>query len=207
MLSTTLLSLARVVHILVVLLASLVPSQAGNSTANGTLDAVSNAGGIVVQLALGLLLLSFEVLLATLLLKVLQCVSEVSNGAVNNDPISSYLRADEATNSLLSGADSLVPRTAGTVGIVLGHARGSSSEAGNLRSGVRSIVLNISLVLLSLALVLVGGAASEGANQVLGGAGGRVHIGLEGRGVVVVGGHVGLFGWMEVIGRSGLFVG
>ena len=71
MLSTALPGLALVVEVLVVLLARLVAGEASNGAADSALNAVADAGGVVVQLALGLLALALEVLLATLLLQVL----------------------------------------------------------------------------------------------------------------------------------------
>lgn len=75
MLSAALLSLAGVVHVLVVLLARLVAGQASDGTTDGALETVADARSVVVELTLGFLLLALEILLATLLLKVLHQVS------------------------------------------------------------------------------------------------------------------------------------
>jgi hypothetical protein len=70
-LSTALLGLALVVLALVLVLGTLVAGQASHGAADGTGDTVANAAGVVVDLALGLLLLTLEVLLATSLLQAL----------------------------------------------------------------------------------------------------------------------------------------
>lgn len=67
-LGTTLLRLALIVQLLVVCLAFLVSSETSDSAANSSLDTVSHAMAVVVQLALCLLLLALEVLLTSRLL-------------------------------------------------------------------------------------------------------------------------------------------
>lgn len=67
-LGTALLRLALGTHLLVVGLASLVTRDAREGAADGTLGAASEAGAKVAELALGLLLLALEVLLAAGLL-------------------------------------------------------------------------------------------------------------------------------------------
>ena len=64
MLDTALLGLALGAHLLVVRLAGLVARDARDGTTDGALDAAGDAGAKVVELALGLLLLALEVLLA-----------------------------------------------------------------------------------------------------------------------------------------------
>lgn len=71
LLRTTLLRLAPVMHVLVVLLPLLVAGQVSDGAADGALGPVTNAACVVVELAPCLLLLSLEILLAALLLKVL----------------------------------------------------------------------------------------------------------------------------------------
>lgn len=64
-LDATLLSLALSTHLFVVGLSSVVAGDARNGTSNGSLDTTSNTAAKVGQLALSLLLLTLEVLLAT----------------------------------------------------------------------------------------------------------------------------------------------
>lgn len=70
-LGTTLAGLAGVVLVLVLLLGGSVASHAGEGSTDSAGDTVTNTLGVVVDLALGLLLLTLEVLLATGLLKTL----------------------------------------------------------------------------------------------------------------------------------------
>lgn len=72
MLDPPLLCLAVRTHLVVVLLAGLVTSQAGNGTTERALSAVGHAGAEVAELTLGLLLLALEVLLAAGVLERLQ---------------------------------------------------------------------------------------------------------------------------------------
>ena len=75
-LGTTLLSLAGIVLLLVLGLRTGISRQAGDTSTDGTRHAISNAGAKVVELTLGLLLLSLEVLLATALLQALELKSQ-----------------------------------------------------------------------------------------------------------------------------------
>lgn len=72
MLDSPLLCLAIRAHLVVVLLAGLVTSQAGNGTTESALGAVGHAGAEITELTLGLLLLALEVLLAAGVLERLQ---------------------------------------------------------------------------------------------------------------------------------------
>lgn len=72
MLGTALLSFSSVVLLLVLRLGSLVARQTRNSTANGASGTIRNARAEIAQLTTSLLLLTLEILLATLLLNVLQ---------------------------------------------------------------------------------------------------------------------------------------
>ncbi len=65
-----------------------------------------------------------------------------------------YLRTNKSTDSLLSRADSLVPRTGRAIGVVLGDAVGRGCQAGELGCRMRGIVLGLGLLLLGLALSL-----------------------------------------------------
>lgn len=170
MLGTTLLSLADIVLLLVLGPSRGVTSDAGESTADSARNTVSNAGAEVVQLALGLLLLALEVLLATGLLQ--------------------GLDSESVANGLLGRAGSLVPAASGAVRVVGGDAGGSDSGAGDLDGGLGGIVLKLRLILLGLAVVLVACVASDGADGRLDCASDAVDSGLEG-GSVVVGRHGG----------------
>lgn len=70
-LGATLLSLASVMLLLVVGLSSLIARQASDGTANGARDTIGHARAKIGELATSLLLLTLEVLLASLLLEVL----------------------------------------------------------------------------------------------------------------------------------------
>lgn len=74
MLGTALLSLAGVVLLLVVSLGGLVTSEAGDGTTDGARHTVSHTGAEVAELALGLLLLTLEVLFTARLLQRLLCL-------------------------------------------------------------------------------------------------------------------------------------
>lgn len=112
---------------------------------------------------------------------------------------STNLAADESTDSLLSGACGLVPRTLGAIRAVLSDGtRAREGGTGELGGSVGSLVLGLSLLLLGLALGLVASAAGEVTNGVLDGAGGGVDVGLEGGGVVV-----GHFDWCEGVDGFG----
>jgi hypothetical protein len=105
---------------------------------------------------------------------------EVSGGRLT------YLRTNQATKHLLSTTNSLVPASLLAVRVVLGYsaaAGGRVAHAGDSR--MRSVVLNLSLVLLGLAFSLVCVAASDRAEDVLCGAADGVDVGLEGGGVLV----------------------
>ena len=71
-LNTTLGGLAVSAHLVVVSLALIVTHDTSHGTTNDTLGAVSDAAGEIAKLALGLLLLSLEILLATGVLQGLQ---------------------------------------------------------------------------------------------------------------------------------------
>lgn len=64
-LSTALLGFSLCTHLIIVSLATLIASQTSDRAANSALCPVGNAAAKIVQLALGLLLLSFEILLTT----------------------------------------------------------------------------------------------------------------------------------------------
>jgi hypothetical protein len=67
-----------------------------------------------------------------------------------------YLRANESTNSLLGGANGLIPRTLGAVWVVLGDGTGRRSRViANLGCCMGSLVLEFSLRLLGFASVLL----------------------------------------------------
>lgn len=74
--------------------------------------------------------------------------------------ICAYLVADQTTNSLLCGPDSLVPGAGTPVGVVLGHTRCGNRSARDLRGSVRHVVLELSLVLLLFSLSLVFGSCN-----------------------------------------------
>ncbi len=97
--------------------------------------------------------------------------------------------AEKTTNGLLGGADSLVPGTVGAVGAILGDAAvARDADAGSLDAGLRLLVLSLGLVLGNLALSLLAGVASQTANSALNGTRGRVDVGLEsGGGLLLVG--------------------
>jgi hypothetical protein len=99
--------------------------------------------------------------------------------------ICAYLTANNIADELLACTNSLVPRTLLAVWIISRNTAGGGSEAWALGRGVAQVVLDISLVLLGDALVLVAGGAGEVAEGLLDGAGGRVDVGLDGRGVIV----------------------
>lgn len=71
MFHTTLLSLAIGTHLIVVSLSILVASKTGNGAADSALNARSNTGAQVIQLPLGFLLLTLEILLLTSRLQIL----------------------------------------------------------------------------------------------------------------------------------------
>lgn len=109
--------------------------------------------------------------------------------------------AEKTTNGFLGGADSLVPRTIGAVGAILGDAAvARDADAGSLDASLGLLVLSLGLILSDLALSLIAGVASQTANSALNGTGCRVHVGLEsGGGLLLVGlvrhdGGVGYFG-------------
>ena len=158
-LSSTLLSLADIVLLLVIDLSGLVASDASNSAANRAGHAIADTTSQIGDLALSFLLLTLEVLLASRLLKTL-CGIQVSNIVRNSIACSlqdTYLSSDEASNGFLGRADGLLVGTRGAVGVVLGDfTSGRSSSAGELGGSFGGIVLLISLVLLGLALNLYG---------------------------------------------------
>lgn len=134
-LGSTLLGLANIVLLLVVNLSGLVACDAGNGAAESARDTVSDTATQVANLALGLLLLALEVLLATGLLQALS--------------------SDETAEGFLGRADGLVVRTLGAVGVVPGDlTRRRSGSAGELGGCLRGIILLVCLVLLVLALSL-----------------------------------------------------
>src|SRR6478609_5172713 len=84
-----------------------------------------------------------------------------------------HLVSNQVADGFLSRADSLVPRTLGAVGIVTGNgARTRDGGTGEFGGSMRGLVLSLGLVLASLALDLVAGAASQVAKSVLDGASG-----------------------------------
>lgn len=104
-LNTALSSLALVMHVCILGLLSAIPGQPSDGTAQGTLDAVTDALSKVVQLSLCLCPLSFEVLFAALLFEV--------------------LAPNETADGLFGGSQSLVPLALGALAAVFGgHARG-----------------------------------------------------------------------------------
>lgn len=119
---------------LILSLISSVASQAGNCTANGTLDTVADTLSVVVDLSGSLLLLALGVLALALLLE--------------------SLCANEPTDHFLAGAKSLVPRTFAAVGIVLGYTRGRDGVASGISSSVGEVVLSVGLSLLRFTLAL-----------------------------------------------------
>lgn len=72
MFGSALLSLAGVMLVLVFSLLDPVTRQAGNTAAEGSSSTIGGTGNVVVDLALGFLLLTLKVLLAAGLLKALQ---------------------------------------------------------------------------------------------------------------------------------------
>lgn len=116
------------------------------------------------------------------------------------------LRPDHIPQHLLAGADGLVPRARGAVGVVLGDgAGGREREGAGLGRRLRRVVLGGRGLLLLLAGALVRRVACQGAEAFLHGALGCVDGGLEGRGLVA-GGSVG-HGSGVGIGVGGVLVG
>lgn len=107
MLSTTLLSLPNIVLLLSLQLCVPIASDTSEGTTNCTRDTVCDAGAVVVKLTLGFLAFTFGVLLGSCALEIL--FEYVSNGRFKQKRSSTYLRTNEATNSLLSTSHSLVP--------------------------------------------------------------------------------------------------
>ena len=77
-LNTTLLCLAVSAHLVVVFLALVIAHHVGHRAANNALSTARHATSKIVELALGLLLLALEVLLATGILERLSFTSSVS---------------------------------------------------------------------------------------------------------------------------------
>lgn len=93
---------------------------------------LTNATAQIVQLALSLLALTLQVLFAPLLLQV--------------------LIADQITNSLLAGADGLIPRAFAAIRIVFGDgACGGPGEGADFGGRVRGIVFSVCFVLTGIA--------------------------------------------------------
>ena len=194
-LSSALLRLARVVLLLILELSIAIARETGHGAADRPGQAVAHATSEVVELALGLLLLALEVLVATGLLqglvRVVSACSAIGGGGgatLWQGYLSglTHLGADEPTQRLLRGSDSLVPRPGRPVRVVLGHgARRRSREAGALERRVRRVVFGLALVLLDLTLGLVACAARQVADGVLDGARSRVDVRLESGRVVV----------------------
>lgn len=78
-LGTALLGLALSPHLVVVSLTALVAGEAGDGTANSALSAVADTSTKVLELALGLLLLTLQVLFASL---GLECLRELAGVAL-----------------------------------------------------------------------------------------------------------------------------
>lgn len=124
-LNTSLLRLAVSTHLVVVFLALVVAHHAGHGTADNTLSTASHATNEIVDLALGLLLLALEVLLATGILERLLFkppVSGFSPYITKTISSTTYLIANQASHGFLARAHRLVPRTLGAVRVVLGDA-------------------------------------------------------------------------------------
>lgn len=107
-LNPSLSALALVVHVVVLLLAHAVTSDACDASPQCSLDSIADALPKVAQLALGLLTLTLEVLLATLLLEVLV--------------------AEEVADGLFGAACSLVPLTLSAIAVVFCNCTGRADR-------------------------------------------------------------------------------
>lgn len=141
-LNTPLQRLALIMLQLPLLLLRLITSQTRKSAAHSPTDAIAHALSKIAQLALSLLAFTLGVLLLA--------------------SLAHTLEAERASESLLPGADSLVPRAGGAVGVVLCDALGADGEAADVGAGVRDVLAGFGFGFLLLGLVLVGLAAGEG---------------------------------------------
>ena len=133
-LNTSLQSLALIVLKLPALLLGLIASKTSERSANSTANTIADALAQVADLTLGLLALSFGVLLFA--------------------SLAHALESQSATESLFSSADGLVPGTGTTVGIVLGDALRADREAADVGTRVGDVIASVGLCLLLLGLVL-----------------------------------------------------
>lgn len=169
-LSTSLASLSLSMKLIVVSLTLTVTSQAGNGTANGALDTVTDTRTKVVELTLGLLLTAIEVLLTT---RLLQGLDEVrKKWEIRGTWISTHLTSEDTTDGLLGRAGSLVPRTLSSVGVIPDSSAGAGERgAGQFGGRMGGIILGLGLLLADITLGLVASVASDAANSALDGTG------------------------------------
>lgn len=133
-LNTSLQSLALVVLKLPALLLGLVACKTCECASDSAADSVADALAQVVDLTLSLLALSFSVLLLASLTHTLETQS--------------------TTESLFSGANSLVPRACAAVGVVLGNTLCADRVTADVGTSVRDVLTGVCLSLLLLSLVL-----------------------------------------------------
>ena len=134
-LNTSLQSLALVVLKLPALLLGLIASKTSESAANGAADTVADTLAQVADLTLGLLGLSVGILLLA--------------------SLAHALESQSTTESLLAGADCLVPRSSTAIRVVLGNTLCADRVAADVGTSVRDVLAGICLCLLLLGLVLV----------------------------------------------------
>lgn len=133
-LSPTLQSLASVVLLLRTLLGLTVTRHARDDAAQCTLSTIAHALSEIAELALGLLSFALLVLLLALLLETLS--------------------TDQAAESLLSGADSLIPGSGLAVGIVGCDARAGDRDTANVAAGVGKVTLGVGFCVLLVGCLL-----------------------------------------------------
>jgi hypothetical protein len=112
----------------------LIARQTRNRTAHSPTNTITNPLPKIAQLALGFLTLSFGILLLA--------------------RFAHTLEAQGAAESLFAGADGLVPRAGGAVGVVFRDARGADGEATDVGAGVGDVFAGFGFGFLLRGLVL-----------------------------------------------------
>jgi len=134
-LNTPLQRLALIMLQLPLLLLRLIASQTRKRTANSPADTVADALSQIAQLTLGFLAFALCILLLA--------------------GFAHTLEAESAAERLFAGADGLVPRAGGAVGVVLCYALRADGEAADVGAGVGHVFAGFGFGFLLLGLVLV----------------------------------------------------
>jgi hypothetical protein len=133
-LNTPLQRLALIMLQLPLLLLRLIARQTRNRTAHSPTNTIAHALSKIAQLALGLLAFALGILLLA--------------------GFAHALEAQGASESLFAGADGLVPRAGGAVGVVFCDALRADGEAADVGAGVGDVFAGFGFGFLLLGLVL-----------------------------------------------------